>query len=80
MKRNSESAYQTVSSIEKIRKLEIHGKKSETEYTFFNFKQYNKSMSVSGNTDLQIEFTDGKKLLTGRHKHEKKTEILRKFD
>jgi hypothetical protein len=45
----------------------------------FNFKQYNKSMTVSGNTGLQIEFTNGKKLLIVTHKYEEMAETLRKL-
>ncbi|MDR0419987.1 MAG: hypothetical protein LBH30_00825 [Prevotellaceae bacterium] len=42
-------------------------------------KQNSEVMSISGNKGLQIEFTDGSKLLIGTHKSEELTEILKKL-
>jgi hypothetical protein len=42
----------------------------------FNFNQYDKSITISGNTGLQIEFANGKKLLIGTHKHEEMAKVL----
>ncbi|MDR2651097.1 MAG: hypothetical protein LBC68_02105 [Prevotellaceae bacterium] len=45
----------------------------------FNFKQYGKAITMSGNTGLQLEFTNGSKLLIGTHKPEEMTEVLKKL-
>jgi hypothetical protein len=41
--------------------------------------QKNRAITVSGNKGLQLEFTDGSKLLIGTHKPEYLTEILKKL-
>lgn len=49
------------------------------EYNKGLINNKNKSITISGNTGLQIEFTDGTKLLIGTHKSEELTETLKKL-
>lgn len=45
----------------------------------FKYRLYKKALNVSGDMGLQIEFTNGKKLLIGTQKPDELTELLNKM-
>ncbi|GHT05749.1 hypothetical protein AGMMS49525_13370 [Bacteroidia bacterium] len=66
---------------EEISKLYVRQYRPLLEYGGwgFNYRGYKKTLTVSGNMGLQIEFTNGKKLLIGTQKPDELTELLNKM-
>ncbi|GHT54924.1 hypothetical protein AGMMS49982_20320 [Bacteroidia bacterium] len=67
---------------DEISKLYVRQYRPLSEYGGwgFNYGGYKKALTVSGKMGLQIEFTNGKKLLIGTQKPDELTELLNKME